>query len=59
MMKMKRETTNNVTETEICFAVTALLVNVSVLILAAGVLWLLVSELTQNLPILIMTNEYR
>jgi len=50
---------NNLPESEICFALTALLVNFSLMTIVVGVLWYLVSQITQNLPLLIMTNEIR
>lgn len=56
---MEMNEKNNLPESEICFALTALLVNFSVIVMVVGVLWFLVLQLAQNLPMLIMTNEIR
>ena len=48
---------NNLPESEMCFAVAALLLNFSVIAIAIGVLWYLVSQFAQNLPMLIITHE--
>ena len=51
--------TNNLPETELCFALVALLTNFSVITIAVGVLWYLMTMLSQSLPMIILTNEIR
>jgi len=54
---MKMNKTQNLPESELCFALVALLTNLSIIAIAVGVLWYLISMLSQSLPMMIVMQE--